>query len=431
MSAREGEVTRWFTAALHAFAAAHDDQAFVAHEQVKRLEPGGSADLLLTGLALLAGGRFAAALAVIEGALALAPGCVLAWTLRGLALRLLGQVSAAPFSYQQALRIDPQHPLALDQLGETLLQLGRFEEAQDCFERLLARRGTASFGLAGKVAALCRRAHFEEALSGVEDLLRLVPNSGRVHLCRGMILTQLGRFAAALASAEQAIACDGGDPDAWSLKGEALERLHRQEEAQWAWQLARALEGDGHASAGERTRVLALLRHIAAVEMWARSPQVPAAPRRWARLPARGTSWLSAVAAALLALAILLLAWRSVPWLVEVPPCAALLHPLDLLVLACYPLALWHAWSSHRGSLSRLASRVLTTGFVYAMAASALLDVLTLWRVPLTHIDLFTQRLAQAFTLAVPLQLGALALVWLARAAAHVHARRRCRSKRR
>ncbi len=128
--------------------------------------------------------------------------------------------------YNEAAKLKPEYVPAIMGLGEAYLALGLLELAQSSFDRVLelqegnvaARLGRARVhGLNGKVkreieelerliretpgsiavrahllAALVEAARWQDALTHVDELIRIAPNEGRFHAMKAAVLHHLG-----------------------------------------------------------------------------------------------------------------------------------------------------------------------------------------------------------------------------------------------
>jgi adenylate cyclase len=77
-------------------------------------------------------GDYGAAVALLERALTLNPGCASAWLMSGMVRARAGETDAAIENFRTALRLDPlgaQQPRTIGLIGRALFQQGRFSEA--------------------------------------------------------------------------------------------------------------------------------------------------------------------------------------------------------------------------------------------------------------------------------------------------------------
>lgn len=98
---------------------------------------------LAAGAKLAAAGDFAAALPLLEKAVAAEPGNADAQNLLGFSHRKLGNWEQALEHYQLALRADPEHKATNEYMGELFLKMGDLPKAE---ERLAVLDGACFFG---------------------------------------------------------------------------------------------------------------------------------------------------------------------------------------------------------------------------------------------------------------------------------------------
>jgi tetratricopeptide (TPR) repeat protein len=145
----------------------------------------------------LARGHFDAAEGALRSALALDPDDELALFL--LARFCARDDAEARRLLEHALQVAPEHAEAWSELGALHLANDRSEEARACFEALLA----------------------------------LDPGSPDAHRDLAVVELELDPTRA-LELADQALELDRDDPGSWSVRGQALARLGRSEEGEWA-----------------------------------------------------------------------------------------------------------------------------------------------------------------------------------------------------
>jgi tetratricopeptide (TPR) repeat protein len=222
------------------------------------------------GAALRTLRRFEAALASYDRAVALRPGAATAHAGRAAALQALGRPAHALASYARAAELQPTNAAHCAAQAALELELGRADDALRSAEAALARRPDLAAAHATRAAALVALQRPEAALASFDEALRLGADTPRVHngralaslalgrldeaiaSCdrviergqagdadesaaaythRGIALWSSGRFAAALASYDHAIALAPGLASAHGWRGAALVALQRPEEA--------------------------------------------------------------------------------------------------------------------------------------------------------------------------------------------------------
>jgi tetratricopeptide (TPR) repeat protein len=266
-----------FEASLHrAHAALRAGQAASAERSLRTLEaqrPGEVNCLWLLGAALLDQGKTEDSIAMLERALASAPGFAEPRVDLARALRRAGRAADARLEVRRVLDASPHHHRAWLAYGDVLVDLGQYEDARVAFERArltdperqriedasaaLARgdrrKSEELFreilrGDASHAAALCGLAALSLAADVPRDAERLLRHalnqSEFLPLAyRGLApaLLNLGRLGEADAAARHLVRIEPQSPQTWvALAGVAI-RLMRQPEALEAYERALAL----------------------------------------------------------------------------------------------------------------------------------------------------------------------------------------------
>lgn len=237
-------VEDWFNSAIASFGSGRFKQAIAAHQQVKRLEPGGVHDLLLTGLQQLAANRCEEALHTSEEALALEPTAVFAHTLKGIALIYLGRCQEALAALDEALMLEPGNPLATTQRAAALILLKRYEEALSISEQALtdtSRSQNLLVALMYKAAALSGLERYEEAIEAARQMIRQAPRRVEGYAALGDIFEHLGYDPEALDAYKQGLRCDIRQAGLWAHMAGVLLRLGYSGDALFAFERAEGL----------------------------------------------------------------------------------------------------------------------------------------------------------------------------------------------
>src|SRR6202030_1084439 len=126
--------------------------------------------------ALIEFGRFDAALASYDQALARKPGLAAAWVGRGNVFLNLNRYGEAFAAFQKALALKPDSLKALAQLAHYYERHGRMEEAIACYDRVLAIKPDFPEVISNKIFALdlVPRAGFAEHQEARKDWWRQV-----------------------------------------------------------------------------------------------------------------------------------------------------------------------------------------------------------------------------------------------------------------
>jgi tetratricopeptide (TPR) repeat protein len=207
-------------------------------------------DLLALGQALLAQGKAAKALPLLERATQLAPRSYTAWATLGRALNNRYQYGPAVEAYDRALALNSRQVWVWSNKSLALQLLYRYDEALAAAEHAITLDPTYAPAWCNKGWALSgtRRSNkklYEEMLAAFEQATTLDPTYAPAWHGTGMMLQALKRYEEALAAFEQAIALDPDDSYAWSGKQSTLLWLGRTTEAQAAQQRAKELHGQG------------------------------------------------------------------------------------------------------------------------------------------------------------------------------------------
>ncbi len=176
-------------------------------------------------------GKYNAALAHYDLALALQPQHAEALSNRGNTLKALNRFEEALDSYDRALASQPNYASALTNRGAVLFDLKRYHDALASYDRALALRPDDAGALYNRAGTLHALKRFDEALASYDRAIVLRPDLAEAHANRGNTLNELGRFAEALESLDRAIALRPGLIEALSNRGNALNKLKRFEEA--------------------------------------------------------------------------------------------------------------------------------------------------------------------------------------------------------
>ncbi len=215
-----------------------------------------------------------------------------AWVARAWTLEYRGDAEAAEAAYGTALSLDPNDPFALHGLGRLLRSRNRFEEAEqvvarglaahpndrrfwddlgtlryrradyiaaaDAFRHSIALKPDSIYAYANLSAVLLRLGRDDEALSVIQQGLRIRPHS-RLYNNLGTTLYARGRYEEAAAAFRAALSDGRGSPNdylKWANLADALRWLpEREQEARAAYARALALlEPSLHTEQPDATR---------------------------------------------------------------------------------------------------------------------------------------------------------------------------------
>jgi tetratricopeptide (TPR) repeat protein len=183
--------------------------------------------LHLLGVLYAQTGRPQEAVAMIDGAILVAPTNPVAHCNRGIALQQLRQYDAALASYGRAVAIDPDYADAHCNLGNLYQELGRPEQALRCYETALHLRPGFGEALSNRGLVLACLKRLDEALASLNRAVEANPSNAAAHSNRGLVLMDLGRLQEALADQDRAIALGGNTAVFHSHRGAVLRYLGR------------------------------------------------------------------------------------------------------------------------------------------------------------------------------------------------------------
>ncbi|MFA1550957.1 tetratricopeptide repeat protein [Actinomadura chokoriensis] len=203
------------------------------------------------GVELVESGRPEEAVREFDAALGLRPDYADAYYWRGGALTQLNRPAEALNSFEDAVRCNPSDVAALYEKAGALSRLERTDEALAAYEQVIALQPGYPAPHLGRALVFLDVDRDTDALAVADHLIALI-DSGRTrggrqydaadaHSIKGAALVRLGRYEEALLAIDYAI--DNG-PDSWNNyfnKSYALERLGRLEESEVARGIADSL----------------------------------------------------------------------------------------------------------------------------------------------------------------------------------------------
>ncbi|SIO09632.1 tetratricopeptide repeat protein [Paraburkholderia phenazinium] len=236
-------------------------EALAVLDKALQLDANCAPALLALGNALLALGRWPEAQAAYEQALANAPGLPEAWCNRGKVLRALNRPADAMISFDRALRLEPANDEARTHRGHALRDLGRTEEALRSYQLALVARPKAPELLALCGSLLTDLGRDLEALGCLDEALLQRPNDVQLLYQSCVALDRLHSHADLLTRCDRLLALAPDHPVAWLARGNALQGLHRYPEA---------VEAYGNAVARDPSLTDAWRNHASALRMLGR-----------------------------------------------------------------------------------------------------------------------------------------------------------------
>ncbi len=237
MESEQHTLLEWYLAATQHYHDAHYVEAHEAHAEVRRLEPNGYCDSVLTGMVCFEQQRLAEALTHFEQALHLRVHAPFPcshdpypYIYISIVLICLGRSEDSLAVYDRGIVALPDSPDLFLHRGELLLKLGRVGEAAASYNQVLQRDPSSLNALTFKGLTLYAMGYLDESLELYERLLTLAPDRAEVHMFKGRVLEQQGHLHKALACYEEAIRLDGMLADVWAYKGGVLWQMRSQGE---------------------------------------------------------------------------------------------------------------------------------------------------------------------------------------------------------
>ncbi len=207
-------------------------------------DPENADALHLLGVIDIQGSNFAAALYLIDRALALRPEDPVFLSSRGVALHGVGRLQDALASFDNAIARKSDYAEAFNNRGAVWRQLGRSETALEDFDSALTidRNYVNALNNRGNILVALKR--FEEALASLDSALSLAPDNPEASNNRGNASMGLGDFEEALSRFERALKLRPDYAEAMSNRGNALMRLRRIDDALASYDRALVLKPD-------------------------------------------------------------------------------------------------------------------------------------------------------------------------------------------
>lgn len=118
--------------------------------------------------------------------------------------------------------------------GKTLFRIGEYEEALSALEQVLRLDPGDVSAWYGKGKTLYALKKYDDALTACEEALCIDSNYPLAWRGKGAALCSLNRYEEALSAYDQALHLDPNDALTWKNKGMVLRKLNRYEEAEYA-----------------------------------------------------------------------------------------------------------------------------------------------------------------------------------------------------
>lgn len=230
-------------ALLHRAAALIEAHQFDGADALCRLwldqAPDDAGAIYLRGLVAAESGRPAAALPLIDDAIAGSP-AIASWRVtRARVLRDLGRVDEAVATIEAAIDRDPNSVEAHVVRAELQMTLRDPAEALVSLERVIALEPDNVGAVLYATDMLLRTSQPAAALSRIDAELARRPDDARTHLARAQVMRAMNRLADAVASCDRAIEIQDDYAKAWFVKGLLLLAQERYAEGwplyEWRW----------------------------------------------------------------------------------------------------------------------------------------------------------------------------------------------------
>jgi len=198
--------------------------------------------------ALLNAGDAAAAVAVYEQAIALAPLAAAPLNNLGNARKALGDIAGASACYQRAIALDAQFGLAHYNMGLCERDGGRADEAMEYLRRSIEANPNLVEAHIELGSLLKDHGASAQAVQALQAATALDPDRLDAQLNLGAMLLTMGRYGEAVTALDRALTLNPASAEAWTYRGMTLQGLERPDDAQDQFQRALSIKPD-HAPA--------------------------------------------------------------------------------------------------------------------------------------------------------------------------------------
>ena len=220
-----------FQQALQAHREGRREEAQRGYRKVLAADPRHLDALRLSASLDMQAGDAAAAMALYDRAVRIAPKRADILNDRGVALQRLGRLDDAIADLDESLRLEPRSAEAFYNLGNVLALLERRDEALVRYGEAIRLKPDHAEAFHNRGAVLQMLGRLEEAVAAYTEAIRLKPDHAEAFFNRGNALALQGRNADALSSYDEAIRLKAGHSGAFNNRGLALQDLGRFDEA--------------------------------------------------------------------------------------------------------------------------------------------------------------------------------------------------------
>jgi tetratricopeptide (TPR) repeat protein len=202
------------------------------------------AALFARALDLQHSGHFAAAIALYEKILALAPELAEAHNNLGVGLAKLGRFAEAEAAYRRAIAIKADYPQACFNLGIALAAMRRFDVAEPMYRRAIALNPDFAAAYRNLGITLTGLGRLAEAEAACRAAIGLDPHDWEAHVTLGNALKSLGRPGDAEIMLRRSLALNPSNAQAYSSLGTVQQDLGKAGEAEASFRQAIAIRPD-------------------------------------------------------------------------------------------------------------------------------------------------------------------------------------------
>ena len=148
-------------------------------------------------------------------------------------------------AFETVIGLNPGDADAYYQMGMVLAKQGKDKEAWKAFENATHFDPSDAETHYQKGMVLVKLKKYKEAAKAFEEATKINPNNANAHYQKGLALSELGDdYQGAAEAFEKVISLNTQQlADAYSQMGRALTRLGRSDEAQAAYDMAKAVRG--------------------------------------------------------------------------------------------------------------------------------------------------------------------------------------------
>lgn len=199
--------------------------------------------------------RYLKAIECYDKVIQFSPNDYLAWFKRGIAFENLHNYEDAAASYQRVIEIQPDDYLAWFKRGKALEQLKRYPEALSAYEKVIQIQPDNYWAWHDRGKVLEESRQFEAAVEAYDRAVHLKPDfhlavesrkQVLMQLCNVDQLYNLQHYEEVIAACNRTLRDEPDQPNAWLMRGMALENLKRHREAATSYSKVVQLHPEDH-----------------------------------------------------------------------------------------------------------------------------------------------------------------------------------------